>query len=611
MEKKQFDLNVEKTAQDVSASTSIALGNMRVINLQHAFADYQKIMLDAVRKNDGGISALPDDKLKGFVFEAHHKGTFNIDAAAKGLFKNEVQAHIGGDTLADSSVLSPFDMKTDIAIESRPTLRQQFGKEQPTVKDYQAKVYESRSKTLNQLSKYDTNKLGPADQTPEYAQLEEMYRGRTVKSDPMTSDDSLKTTSKAKNGNIDYGPKQQRLNELRWVNFQTAVKAGAITGAVSATIGEIADICKNSKALTPEQFQESIVNVLKGTADGAARGGVLYVAAELFGATGLKSVPGMAVANTLYDFAKDLYRLITGKIDADDLLCNTVNNAFTSTATFAGAQLGMSAAIGLGATLGTAVGPVGTLIGGAIGGLIAGFGASAIVTGAQKDAFKRVQADIEEVMQSTTLNPRMTQLKLVGKMSSLSEIEFSFKDLIPMYNIIGDLAEYNHRKKVIKEVRHQVRETRENLDAKFARAKEQMLEMHERRCQELEWQFASARRHLTQEYRKAFQHEIGSQFQRFMTSYSVAFGNLQTSYANLEEAQREFEGRMNEEKQRQEAMDYYLQLAADVSEHSNQYGVKQLLRQIQGVISQDRMLKGLSYVDRHDILAYLQEGDCQ
>ncbi|WP_462410384.1 hypothetical protein [Neobacillus sp. Marseille-QA0830] len=603
-------MDVEKTAQDVSGISAVALGGMRVINLEQAFADYKKIMLEAVRRKDGGISGLPDDKLKGFVFEGHHKGTFNIDAAAKGLFKKDIQAHIGNDVLADGSVLSAHDMTTDILIESRPSLRQQLGQEQPNVKDYQAKVYESRTKTMRHLDQYDTNKLGPADQTPEYAQIEEQFRGRTVKSEPMTSDEAMDMVQNAKQSNVEYGAKQQRLNELRWVNFKTAVKAGAISGALGAAISEVADICLNGKDLTAKQFEESIVNVLKGTADGAGRGGVLFVAAELFGATGLKSVPGLAAANTLYDFAKDLYRFVNGKIDGDDLLCNTVTNMFTSTATFAGAQMGMSAAIGLGATIGTAVGPFGTLVGGAIGGLIAGLGASAVVTGAQKDAFRRVQQDIDEVMQSTTLNPRMKQLKLVEKMSSLSEIQFSFKDLIPMYNIIGDLAEYNQRKKVIKQVRKQVAETRGNLDREFEQAHERMVVMHERRCIELEDQFVSARRQLAQEYRGIFQQEIGGDFRRFTAAYSVAFGNLATSYSALEEAQNRHKQQLGMEMQRQEALDYYLNLVKEVSEESDHQALRQLVEKIQRVIRQDRFLKTLSYVDRHDILHYLREEEC-
>ena len=55
-------------------------------------------------------------------------------------------------------------------------------------------------------------------------------------------------------------------------------------------------------------------------------------------ANSLEAIPIMATANVAVDFAKDLYKcFVTQSIDTDDLLCNTVNNVFSSATGFAGA----------------------------------------------------------------------------------------------------------------------------------------------------------------------------------------------------------------------------------------------------------------------------------
>jgi hypothetical protein len=100
--------------------------------------------------------------------------------------------------------------------------------------------------------------------------------------------------------------------------------------------------------------------------------------------------------SALDNFAKDLFRcFVTDTIDVDDLLCNTVNNDFSSFAGFCGAYGGAqiaasiasakATAIATGAVIGSAAGPVGTIIGSVVGGIVIGLGSGAIIGKATRD----------------------------------------------------------------------------------------------------------------------------------------------------------------------------------------------------------------------------------
>ena len=131
-------------------------------------------------------------------------------------------------------------------------------------------------------------------------------------------------------------------------------------------------------------------------------------------ANSLEAIPVMATANVAVDFAKDLYKcFVTQTIDTDDLLCNSVNNVFSSAAGFTGAwavgQIGgqiagqfssqaflqgvgiltsAKTAAATGAAIGSSLGPIGTVVGSVVGGIVIGIGANAIIGTANKDAQK-------------------------------------------------------------------------------------------------------------------------------------------------------------------------------------------------------------------------------
>ncbi|MCI3922169.1 hypothetical protein MO973_18230 [Paenibacillus sp. TRM 82003] len=597
-----LDTGADAAISNATNAVNHALTHVRVINLEQAITNYKATIEQSVRTNSGQLSNLPDDKLKGFVFEAHHKASYNIDAAAKGHFPHRTQAKIGGEPLADGSLMSTRDQLNDIILETRHGLRQRLGLDHPTQKGYQAKAYKDEGATQRALKGYDTGKVGPSDHVPDHSVVRN--EKLKVQSDAMDSITLKQSTTKAREGKIEYDRAGEKVRELKLNNFKYAVGSAAVVAGLQAAIVEIYDIVKNKKELTLEQFQTSVVHVLKGAADGGARAGVIYCASSLF----RTSVPVLAAANTLYDFAKDMYKFCDGTIDADDLLCNTVNNAFSSAAAFGGAQLGVAAAVSLGATIGTAVGPVGTAVGAAIGGLVFGLGAGAVISSASKEAAARVRESLEDAMQATTQYPEMRQLRLIDSMSRLSERPFTLKSLIPMHNIIGDLSEYRQRKQVLTGMMRDIEHARNELDARFHEAERAIYEQHRQRLAMLEDQFQQARTNLAGAYRDQFDVAIGGEFREFQLSFAFSFGNLSLRWGELEQQQQRHERKLDDMRQRREANAFLIELLEAMKDGENVSSFSRLFGSLRARIREDAWLKELDYINREDIRLHLREG---
>ena len=126
----------------------------------------------------------------------------------------------------------------------------------------------------------------------------------------------------------------------------------------------------------------------------------------------LEAIPAMVVANVAIDVGKDFYKcFVLQSIDTDDVLCNSVNNMYTSFAGYGGAWVGAQVAgyvttgvlasaqtaCATGAAIGSVLGPIGTIVGSVVGGLVIGIGANAVVGKAEKDAIEAYNKTIKEI----------------------------------------------------------------------------------------------------------------------------------------------------------------------------------------------------------------------
>lgn len=364
--------------------------------------------------------------------------------------------------------------------------------------------------------------------------------GKKISSDSITPEEAEKLAEAMKDQSVpEYQHTAEKKAELNKVKLRQAVAMGAATGAIISTIKEIVSVIKQKDSIPENQFIQSIQHILCGSVEGGIRGGAIAGSVQLLGKAigreivenSIGAVPAMAMANTAVDFAKDLYRMfVTHTIDADDLLCNTVNNTFSSFAGFGGSWVGaqiagsclsVQTAAATGASIGSALGPLGTVIGAAVGGLVIGYGATLIIGTANKDAQKAFNQCIADINSKVELTGCDTMYYFADAMSQISEFKLSFKNLLPCYNLISDLKEYNLRKKAIKSVRAQLDTGLANVEISRRRALESLAEQHSARLAKLEDCFKMQRQALYDQFRDSMKTYVSNAYAQYVSTFNV------------------------------------------------------------------------------------------
>ena len=424
------EVAVSSIVRDASSEGTAVQAGVQTNSLQSAIDNYARAMdMSAIAKSTGLPVRTPSQQYKGFISEEYFKHTLKINALAKGIPDWKIGVYTNG-TLPDGSVLSGIDEHVDISVWTR---KHPWSKPMRTV-DYQSKIFNDASKynrVFNDPKYQSVKHVGGAGQGVN--DTVEVSMGRsTVQSDSITPADAVIKADQAKaQATPEYDKRQEKLDELNRVNLGKAIAAGAATGFMVTTIQEIVSVIKNSENLPEDQFVKSIEHILCGTIEGGVRGGAIAGFVQLLGkmigkevaANSIEAIPGMVAANVAVDFGKDLYKCFVAKtIDTDDLLCNSVNNVFSSAAGFGGAWVagnigdqiagqfssqafaqGVSifasakASAATGAAIGSSLGPIGTVVGSALGGIVIGIGANAIIGTANKDAIKTYTECIEEI----------------------------------------------------------------------------------------------------------------------------------------------------------------------------------------------------------------------
>ena len=78
--------------------------------LNQALNEYSKGIKDAISQKNGGFTSQTMDVQQGFAAEAHHAGSFNIEAAAKGHNNHRATLDVGmhNDPVADRPIIKNF-----------------------------------------------------------------------------------------------------------------------------------------------------------------------------------------------------------------------------------------------------------------------------------------------------------------------------------------------------------------------------------------------------------------------------------------------------------------------------------------------------------------------
>ena len=334
--------------------------NNYVDTINTAIDNANKTLMESVTTKAGTINQNPN--LDGFIFEEHHAGTFNIDAAVKQKsYHAEALKPELGETYGKNSI--------DIVIEDS-------GK---YVKKYSAKAYKNANETAKSF--YDKitgykykfqSKLVPTDQTKEIVNSVDKIKFDNVESKGITKTEIKNIQSELQSGNkkTDIFSFKKDVNTIS-ISKQIG-KQAMVNGTMGLGIGMVANIGANiitGKGLEAEEVIEA------GIKTGASMGMATAVAGGIRVAIEKKVIPTVfsrvltnntigAIAAVSMDIIGTAFKLGSGEI--------TLGKAVKDIGKSVGAAYGAIVASGWGYAGGMAIagmiglgtiGAVGTILG--------------------------------------------------------------------------------------------------------------------------------------------------------------------------------------------------------------------------------------------------------
>lgn len=623
--------------RDASSEGTAAQAGIQTNSLQSAIDNYARAMdQSAIAKSTGVPVRTPSQQYKGFIAEEYFKHTLKINALAKGVPDWKLGVYTNGE-LPDGSILTGTDEHVDISAWTR---KHPWSKPMRTA-DYQAKIFNDSSKyekVFNNPKYQNVEHVGGAGQGVNDKVSVSIGR-KTIESDSITPADAVVKADQAKaQATPEYEKSQEKFDELNKVNIGRAVAAGAVTGFVLTTVQEVISAIKNGKDLPEDQFVKSIEHILCGTAEGGIRGGAIAESTQLIGkmlgrevaANSLEAIPGMVVANVAVDFAKDLYKcFVKNTIDTDDLLCNTVNSAFSSAAGFGGAWVGgqfvgqfssqaflqgasvfasAKASAAAGAAIGSSLGPLGIVIGSAIGGIVIGIGANAIIGTANKDAAKAYTDCISNITSHIELEGCAKLYYFADSMESISEFRLSFKNLLPCYNLISDLKEYNLHKKALKAIGEQLEGNFDAIDAEKQRVLKHLEDQHREKIDELQVAFENQRKMMIDDLRESANTYVASSYMQYLEIFEVMQGTADELIYELEHRKTEYSAIIEYMHHRNEANAQINNMLNELIADGAEDVLLPFIDKLTWFMSQDVLLIGRQYISFDEAL-YLAGGE--
>ncbi|BBM59373.1 hypothetical protein JMUB5056_0957 [Leptotrichia hongkongensis] len=351
-------------SQVVASTLSAAKANVYVDNVNLAIGKSNEEILSALTTKAGEISQNPN--LDGFIFEEHHAGTFNIDAAVKekNYYAKALKPEIG-ETYGKNSV--------DMTIEDSGKI----------VRKYQAKAYKNANETAKSF--YDRqqgykykfqSKLVPSDQTGDIPNAVDKMKFGEVESKNISKEEIKNIQEKYQSGDKEAVKFSFEKDVDALAISKQLGKQAVINGTIGIGIGMAMDV--GVKIVSGEKVEVAEVieaGVKTGTSMGlstAVAGGIRVaveknVVPKVFAGVLANNNAVGAVAASSMDIIGTAFKLGSDEIslgEATKRVGTSVGSAYgaivASNAGFIGG-MAVAGAIGLGA-----LGVAGAVVGGAV-----------------------------------------------------------------------------------------------------------------------------------------------------------------------------------------------------------------------------------------------------
>lgn len=513
--------------------------------LNEALDQYSVLLKQSISKDSGEFANWALDKQQGRIAEAHHTGSYNIEAAGKGANNHRATMDVGRRN----------DPVTDIRINTPDGSN-----------DYQLKFYkdaESSTKAINHGDYQNVGKIVPEEQLtdaratanreatrnaeirPEVSKnykktaetLDDSIHSNDrpdIKSKPLkrrgegSSEELVKETTKEGKG-PEYAEKDRVRAEFNRMQYANATKAGAICGASLSAASELLGILRSDEPLTMEQCCEAaeriVLSSLKGAGNAVLVTGIQHLGQNLIDSasrtvlknTGSHLVKGnvaSAVANITVNLGQNIYKFSRGEIDSlefgGSMISTTVSvvggslaySAGTATATFLGQWV--ASEIASTTLLGTTLGALGPIALGTVFSIGFSFAVSAYVGHFAGQGKKLALQDMQDAMAKLN-NGSINLSQYVGLVGTMSEFKFEWKDMLPFSGSISVFSEYRTRKSQLMAVQRQIEKQITSLPAQEAEALYQLKASYQQKILQIEQDYERKRQEITRQASERYQ----------------------------------------------------------------------------------------------------------
>lgn len=510
--------------------------------LNKTLADYGKGIQESISQKGGGFTNQSMDVQQGFAAEAHHTGSFNIEAAAKGQNNHRATRDVGthNDPVADIHVTTP----------------------EGTTK-HQVKFYKDGEKTAAALSpeKYDdVGKIVPKDQVNSVkasARKQALRNKETrpnvsksnqdtadIATDTLTSSDGkvsnkglnrkgngsteeLVKEAKTKENGPGYKEKGRVRSEFNSMQYRNAAKAGAIGGAVSEGATILLEVLRSDEPLTMDQCMEAaqrvVVSSVKGAGNALLITSIQHAGQAMIDATAqqtskaigqtigkqlIKGNVAAAVAQITVQLAQNLYKFSTGEIDNLQFASSTIGGAVQVVGTSLAFSVGTGAGVYLGASVpaaisgyaigGTTLGALGVMASGAVFAIGFAVAAGAYVNHFSSKGVALANADLKSALE--LLNGGEIDLSTyAGKVGKMSELTFSWSDILPFSGAISVISEYGSRKNQLRAVQNSILDQLDALPDQERAMMQELANQYNKAITDIDRQYEEARGSITEQ----------------------------------------------------------------------------------------------------------------
>ena len=179
-------------------------------------------------------------------------------------------------------------------------------------------------------------------------------------------------------------------------------------------------------------------------------------------------------------------------------------------------------------------------------------------------------------------------------MDNISEFRLSFKNLLPCYNLISDLKEYNLHKKAIKNVNSQIENMKQNIDNDLAKKKieslTKLLIRHGARNIMLEMRIERQKKALFSDFKNTVESDIQNSYLQYIISTDIMFSTVAELESDLIDAKKNHDSILEKIKNRKRVNEDLNRVISDLIESDNHEMIKPYLDHVLNIMNKDELL---------------------